>query len=188
MRKLVSASTLLAFLVCWPAAGKEWARKMFETRSHDFGSVARGAKAVYEFPLENIYGEDIRIAGVRSSCGCTTPSIKYNKRLLKPKETGVIVASILDQLFKREKPVGQKAIRAAVVEGAQRRIRPAMMTTATTILALLPVLMSTGRGADVMVPMAIPTFGGMTVAVVTVFVVPVLYCGVKEWGSRGKRM
>lgn len=58
-----------------------------------------------------------------------------------------------------------------------------MMTTATTILALLPVLTSTGRGADIMVPMAIPTFGGMTVAVVTVFVVPVLYCWVKEWRS-----
>ena len=51
-----------------------------------------------------------------------------------------------------------------------------MMTTATTLLALLPVLTSTGRGADVMVPMAIPTFGGMLAAILTVFVVPTLYC------------
>ena len=49
------------------------------------------------------------------------------------------------------------------------------MTTATTILALLPILTSTGRGSDVMVPIAIPSFGGMTIEVLTMFVVPVLY-------------
>jgi Cu(I)/Ag(I) efflux system membrane protein CusA/SilA len=54
------------------------------------------------------------------------------------------------------------------------------MTSATTILALLPILTSTGRGADIMVPMAIPSFGGMTFALLTVFVVPVLYCWVEE--------
>lgn len=50
-----------------------------------------------------------------------------------------------------------------------------MMTTATTLIALLPVLTSTGKGSDIMVPMAIPLFGGMTIEVVTMFVVPVLY-------------
>ena len=54
------------------------------------------------------------------------------------------------------------------------------MTTATTILALIPVLTSTGRGSDVMVPMAIPSFGGMMIAMLTMFIVPVLYCLVKE--------
>jgi Cu(I)/Ag(I) efflux system membrane protein CusA/SilA len=54
------------------------------------------------------------------------------------------------------------------------------MTVSTTILALIPVLTSTGRGADVMVPMAIPSFGGMLVVVITVFVVPVLYCAIEE--------
>jgi copper/silver efflux system protein len=52
--------------------------------------------------------------------------------------------------------------RRHVVEAGQRRVRPCLMTTATTILALLPVLTSTGRGSDIMVPMAIPTFGGMS--------------------------
>ena len=66
------------------------------------------------------------------------------------------------------------------MEAAVKRNRPAMMTTATTLLALIPVLTSTGRGSDVMVPMAIPTFGGMTVAVLTVFVVPTLYCWIEE--------
>ena len=54
------------------------------------------------------------------------------------------------------------------------------MTTATTIIALLPIFTSTGKGSDIMVPMAIPTFGGMLVQVITVFVVPVLYCMWKE--------
>ena len=54
------------------------------------------------------------------------------------------------------------------------------MTTATTILALLPVLTSTGRGADIMIPMAIPSFGGMVGALLTLFVVPILYCFVQE--------
>ena len=67
-----------------------------------------------------------------------------------------------------------------MVEAAHKRVRPAMMTIATTILALLPVLTSTGRGSDVMVPMALPTFGGMALAVITIFVVPVLYCWLEE--------
>jgi Cu(I)/Ag(I) efflux system membrane protein CusA/SilA len=58
------------------------------------------------------------------------------------------------------------------------------MTTATTILALIPVLTSTGRGSDIMVPMAIPSVGGMAIAVLTMFVVPVLYCSVQEWKLR----
>ncbi|MFP4283597.1 MAG: efflux RND transporter permease subunit, partial [Opitutales bacterium] len=68
----------------------------------------------------------------------------------------------------------------ATIEAGVRRVRPAMMTSATTILALLPVLTSTGRGSDIMVPMAIPSFGGMLLALLTIFVVPVLYCAVEE--------
>jgi len=95
-------------------------------------------------------------------------------------DNGVIVATILDQLFGERKVDSAETIRETTIAGAKRRIRPALMTSATTILALLPVLTSTGRGADIMVPMAIPSFGGMAVALVTVFVVPVLYCWVKE--------
>jgi len=54
------------------------------------------------------------------------------------------------------------------------------MTTATSILALLPVLTSTGRGSDVMVPMAIPSFGGMMIEVMTMLIVPVLHCWIEE--------
>jgi Cu(I)/Ag(I) efflux system membrane protein CusA/SilA len=95
-------------------------------------------------------------------------------------DNGVIVCTYLQQVFSEKKPVTVGTIRAATVEAGQRRVRPAMMSSATTILALLPVISSTGRGADVMVSMAIPTFGGMMLAILTVFVVPVLYCTVAE--------
>ena len=72
----------------------------------------------------------------------------------------------------------------ATVVAALRRVRPCLMTAATTILALIPVLTSTGRGSDIMVPMAIPTFGGMAVALVSLFVVPVLYSWTREWQCR----
>ncbi len=72
------------------------------------------------------------------------------------------------------------AIRAAVVIAGTRRIRPAVMTTVTTLIALLPVLSSTGRGAEIMTPMAIPIFGGMLLAMVSVFLVPILFCAVEE--------
>lgn len=74
MRRLILAST--AVLVFAPlAAAQDWAAKMFKVRSHDYGIVARNAKTVFEFELENPYAVDVHIAGVRASCGCTTPQV-----------------------------------------------------------------------------------------------------------------
>ena len=95
-------------------------------------------------------------------------------------DNGVVVCTYLQQVFRSNKPQTIAEIRAATIEAGNRRVRPAMMTSATTILALLPVLTATGRGADVMVPMAIPSFGGMLLAIMTIFVVPVLYCAWAE--------
>lgn len=91
-------------------------------------------------------------------------------------DDGVLVATFLKESFKKNKPKNISEIQDAVVEGGKRRVKPAMMTTATTILALLPVLTSTGKGADIMLPMAIPSFGGMVLNVITMFTVPILYC------------
>ena len=99
-------------------------------------------------------------------------------------DNGVVMATRIKQSFDDRRPDTIEAVRAATIEGAQLRIRAALMTTATTILALLPVLTSTGRGSDIMVPMAIPTFGGMAVALLTLFVVPVLYSWTREWQLR----
>ena len=99
-------------------------------------------------------------------------------------DDGVIMATRIRQSLGESKPTSIDEIRAAVVDGGRLRIRAAVMTSATTILALLPILTSTGRGSDIMVPMAIPTFGGMVVASVTWFVVPILYCWMLEWHHR----
>lgn len=90
-------------------------------------------------------------------------------------DDGVVMATYLTQTFDRNKPANKKDIRASIVEAGEKRIRPCLMTTATTILALLPILTSTGRGSDIMIPMAIPSFGGMLIALITLFVVPVLF-------------
>ena len=90
-------------------------------------------------------------------------------------DDGVVMATYLTQTFKRNTPNNKKEVRASVLEAGEKRIRPCLMTTATTILALLPILTSTGRGSDIMIPMAIPSFGGMLIALISLFVVPVLY-------------
>ena len=90
-------------------------------------------------------------------------------------DDGVVISTYLNQVFERTRPTSIEEIREAAVEAGIRRVRPALMTSATTILALIPVLTSTGRGSDIMVPMAIPSFGGMSVVLITIFLVPVLY-------------
>ena len=80
-------------------------------------------------------------------------------------DDGVVMGTYLDQSFARRSPRTIAEIREATVEAGKRRIRACLMTTATTILALIPVLTSTGRGSDIMVPMAIPSFGGMTIEI-----------------------
>ncbi|NNF81770.1 MAG: efflux RND transporter permease subunit, partial [Flavobacteriaceae bacterium] len=82
-------------------------------------------------------------------------------------DDGVVMATYLKQTFKRNLPENLEEVRASVVEAGKKRIRPCLMTTATTILALLPILTSTGRGSDIMIPMAIPSFGGMLIALIT---------------------
>lgn len=93
--------TLLALLLCLlgsqSAPAQEWARKMFEVTSHDFGTVARGAKAEFSFVFENKYEEDIHIASVRSSCGCTDP--RLTKDRLKTFEKGEIIAKYNTRTF-----------------------------------------------------------------------------------------
>jgi Cu(I)/Ag(I) efflux system membrane protein CusA/SilA len=95
-------------------------------------------------------------------------------------DDGVIMGTYLEQTFSRQKPATVSEIRDAVLMAGRRRVRPCLMTVATTVIALLPILTSTGRGSDIMVPMAIPSFGGMLIVVITMFVVPVLYCLIQE--------
>lgn len=99
-------------------------------------------------------------------------------------DDGVVMATYLDQSFLLRRISTYDELRKATLAAGIRRVRPCLMTTATTILALIPVLTSTGRGSDIMVPMAIPSFGGMAIEIMTMLVVPVLYCSVQEWKLR----
>lgn len=95
-------------------------------------------------------------------------------------DDGVLISTYIMQLQEKSNPRTVKEIRALVLEAGSKRVRPAIMTTATTIIALIPVITSTGKGSDIMGPMAIPLFGGMTIEVMTMFIVPVLYSMVEE--------
>jgi len=99
-----------------------------------------------------------------------------------------VVATYLKDSFATRAPETVSEIRTATLEAGKRRIRPCLMTTATTILALLPVLTSNGRGSDIMVPMAIPSFGGMTIEIITMLIVPVLYCASSEAKLKARRI
>ena len=95
-------------------------------------------------------------------------------------DDGVVMATYLQQQLRHNPAQNITQLRLQTLAAAQRRVRPCLMTSATTILALLPVLTATGRGADLMIPMAIPTLGGLTFVLLSMFVVPVLYCWVEE--------
>ena len=95
-------------------------------------------------------------------------------------DDGVVIATYMEQLFARRPMRTVQDIRNATVEAGRRRIRPCLMTAFTTFAALLPVMLATGRGADVARAMALPVFFGMFIELVSLFVVPVLYCGYME--------
>jgi Cu(I)/Ag(I) efflux system membrane protein CusA/SilA len=95
-------------------------------------------------------------------------------------DDGVVIATYMQQLFNRRPMRTVADLRNATVEAGRRRIRPSLMTACTTFAALIPIMMATGRGADLARAMALPVFFGMFIELVSLFVVPVLYCGYME--------
>jgi Cu(I)/Ag(I) efflux system membrane protein CusA/SilA len=95
-------------------------------------------------------------------------------------DDGVVIATYMQQLFAGRPIRSVQEIRDLTVAAGRRRIRPCLMTAFTTFAALLPIMMATGRGADVARSMALPVFFGMFVELISLFVVPVLYCGYME--------
>lgn len=102
-------------------------------------------------------------------------------------DDSVLVATYLTQLFDAREPKTVEEVRALVVEAGSKRIRPSLITTATTVIGLLPVFLVEGRGSDVMRPMAIPSMGGMVMSALTIFIVPCVYCAVEEWKLRRRQ-
>ncbi len=96
-------------------------------------------------------------------------------------DDGLVIATYIKQLLDRREIRSIDELRDLIYEAGLKRVRPCLMTTITTLVALLPVLMSSGRGADVARAMALPVFGGMLVEPITSFVVPTLYCAWREF-------
>ncbi len=90
------------------AKAENYADKMFKEKSHDFRIVGRGTTTQYQFDFTNPYNEDVHIAGVRTSCGCTTPTISTDT--VKTHETGSVIATFNTNSF-----IGQKAATITVV-------------------------------------------------------------------------
>jgi Cu(I)/Ag(I) efflux system membrane protein CusA/SilA len=99
-------------------------------------------------------------------------------------DDGVVIATYLEGWFKDRNFESIAEIRAATIDAGLKRIRPCLMTTATTLFGLMPIFWATGRSSDVMQPMAIPVVGGMAVSLVTLFIVPCIFCAVEEWKWR----
>jgi Cu(I)/Ag(I) efflux system membrane protein CusA/SilA len=95
-------------------------------------------------------------------------------------DDSVVISTYLGQLFEQRVPKTVEEVRDIVVEAGMKRIRPCLMTTATTVIGLIPVFLAEGRGSDVMQPMAIPSVGGMAIQLITLFIVPCVYCWVEE--------
>lgn len=96
-------------------------------------------------------------------------------------DDGLVIATYIKQLLDKRTIHSTDELRDLIYEAGLKRVRPCLMTTITTLVALIPVLLSTGRGADVARAMALPVFGGMLVEPITSFVVPTLYCAWREF-------
>jgi Cu(I)/Ag(I) efflux system membrane protein CusA/SilA len=99
-------------------------------------------------------------------------------------DCSVVMLSFLEDTFKERRPASVQEIRELVLDAGLKRIRPILMTTTIAVIGLVPVFWTSGRGSDIMQPMAIPSVGGMAVQVIAFFLAPCLYCMVKEWQFR----
>jgi len=100
-------------------------------------------------------------------------------------ETGVVMLVYLDEAYERHLREGRMAdsqdLREAILEGAVQRVRPKMMTVAAIMGGLLPIMWTTGTGADVMKRIAAPMIGGMVSStILTLLVIPAIY-GMWRW-------
>jgi hypothetical protein len=90
------------------ASAQDWAEKMFSQTSHDFRTVGRGTKCEFHFEFKNPYQEEVHVSTVRTSCGCTTPTL--TKKTLKTHETAAVVAT-----FNTRTHIGQKGATLTVI-------------------------------------------------------------------------
>jgi hypothetical protein len=104
----VLAIGLLLPVLASEASAQQWADKMFSVKEHDFRIVGRGTKSEFHFEFTNLYQEELHVQAVRTSCGCTTPTL--TKQSLKTYEKGAVVATFNTNTF-----IGQKSATITVV-------------------------------------------------------------------------
>ncbi|MCP3887461.1 MAG: efflux RND transporter permease subunit [Desulfobulbaceae bacterium] len=91
-------------------------------------------------------------------------------------ETGVVMLLYIDQQVLESKPTNRNDLLKAIIAGAALRVRPKLMTVATTMVGLTPIFITEGLGSDVMRRIALPMIGGMaSTTLLTLFMVPVVY-------------
>jgi Cu(I)/Ag(I) efflux system membrane protein CusA/SilA len=163
---LVPAVLGVMFLLLWMGFGKWWVALIV------FGCVIVSFSG--GFLMLGMWGANLSVAvwvGMIALMGVSD-------------DDAVVMLTYLEDLFRKGMPPSVAEVRELVVEAGRKRIRPCLMTTATTVIGLMPVFWTQGRGSDVMQPMAIPSVGGMAVQIITLFVAPCLYCLVIEWRVR----
>jgi Cu(I)/Ag(I) efflux system membrane protein CusA/SilA len=96
-------------------------------------------------------------------------------------DSSVVMLDFLEKQFASRVPQSIDEVRQMVMEASLKRVRPLMMSTATTVIGLMPIFLTYGRGSDVMQPMAIPSVGGMAINLITLFIAPCIYCWVQEF-------
>jgi Cu(I)/Ag(I) efflux system membrane protein CusA/SilA len=106
-------------------------------------------------------------------------------------ETGVVMLVYLDEVFEHyaenKRLNSVKDLSSAIIEGAVERVRPKIMTVATTLIGLLPVMTGTETGSEVMKRIAAPMVGGLiSSAILTLIIIPAVYMIWKQWQLKMK--
>jgi hypothetical protein len=95
--RLLAAGALALAAFASPCLAEAWVSKMFAETKHDFGTVARGSDTSFRFAAKNIYKQDVELLSVRSSCGCTSPTIE--RKVLKTGDVGYVTATFNTRTF-----------------------------------------------------------------------------------------
>ncbi|MGL5681866.1 MAG: efflux RND transporter permease subunit [Marinifilaceae bacterium] len=95
-------------------------------------------------------------------------------------DDGILMANYIEKVFRAKEPTTVQDIHDGVVQAGLMRVRSAVMTTACAVIALLPLLSSSGKGSTIMIPMGVPLMGGMLIQIITMFTVPVCQCMWRE--------
>jgi len=149
-----------------------------------FATLTGGAFSIIElFSLEPIslsiavWVGFLALFGIATDGGVVMATI-LQQRLHPHSSSNIVLENTADA--ERSDFLTISSIRNIIVSAGTERIRPTLITTATTIVALIPLFTSQGKGSEIMIPMAIPTLGGMFVQLITLLIVPVLYAWVEE--------